>query len=251
MVKSMGNPRAITWVGHGTVLLVSAQGTRVVVDPWLEGNPAAPAHVTIEGLGDVGLVAVTHGHSDHIGSLADVARAGCKVVCTSEMAAYCRLLGISNVYEMNKGGTMRFRDVDVTMVSADHSSGIAAGSGEPDMYGGEAVGYVFSFPEDDTAPVYVAGDTNVFGDMALIRDLYGPELGLLPIDGNYNMGPREAAHASRLLGLKRVVPIHYGTFPTLRGSPEELRAELARSGGSASCVIVAPGDDVSLGKKGE
>jgi L-ascorbate metabolism protein UlaG (beta-lactamase superfamily) len=116
----------------------------------------------------------------------------------------------------------------------------------PYAYGGNPVGFIVGLPTGQGGPIYVSGDTNVFGDMALIRELYAPEIGLVPIDGYYNMGPREAAYAVTLLGLSRVVPIHYGTFPILTGTPDELRSQLKSSGSMAQTIAIEPGQSVPL-----
>ena len=243
--ESVGELGTLTWLGHATVLLTTQTGTRIVFDPWLEGNPKCP-----EGLIDLGrldAIAVTHGHFDHMGSVIPLAVAtGATVVCVPEMAAYFASVGLTNLAEMNKGGTIRVADVSLTMVTADHSCGVALGENVPNAYGGNPVGYVIGLANGLGGPIYISGDTNVFGDMALIRDLYAPEIGLIPIDGHYNLGPREAAHAVNLLGLSRVVPIHYGTFPILTGTPEELKFFLSNSGSAATMVPLQPGDAVGL-----
>jgi len=119
---------------------------------------------------------------------------------------------------MNKGGTQTLDDIKVTMVHADHSCGIQ--DGDQLIYGGEACGYVIEFSTG--LKIYHAGDTNVFGDMRIIRELYAPDLALLPIGDHYTMGPREAAYASNLLQPKTVIPMHFGTFPFLVGTPGAL-----------------------------
>lgn len=243
---AVGPRGTITWLGHATVLLVTRSGTRIIFDPWIEGNPKSP--VTIDDLGAIDAIAVTHGHFDHMGSVIPLASAtGAVVVCVPEMAAYFGSVGVTNIVEMNKGGTITIGEVSLTMVSADHSCGIAVGENTLLAYGGNPVGFVVRLPDGEGGPVYVSGDTNVFGDMSLIRDLYAPEIGLMPIDGHYNMGPREAAHAVGLLGLNRVVPYHYGTFPLLAGTPAELGDHL-RSGASRATVLpIEPGQSVAIG----
>ncbi|MGD0053946.1 MAG: metal-dependent hydrolase [Acidimicrobiales bacterium] len=243
--QSVGESGSLTWLGHATVLLTTAGGTRVVFDPWIEGNPKSP--IDTEALGAVDIIAVTHGHFDHMGSVVPLAEAtGATVVCVPEMAGYFASVGVANIVEMNKGGTVHLDGVSITMVAADHSCGVGMGENLPYAYGGNPVGFVTSLPPGEGGPVYVSGDTNVFGDMSLIRELYAPEIGLIPIDGHYNMGPREAAHAIWLLGLSRVVPIHYGTFPILTGTPDDLRSHLATAGSSTLTIALEPGQSVPL-----
>ncbi len=240
----IGARGTITWLGHATVLMTTKSGTRVVFDPWFEGNPKSP--VPMDAIGEVHYIAVTHGHFDHMGSAVLLAKStGATIVCVHEMSVYFALQGVANVIGMNKGGTVHLADVSLTMVGAEHSCGVSAGEDVPEIYGGSAVGFVAHLPDGEGGPVYVSGDTNVFGDMAIIRDLYRPDTAMIPIDGHYNMGPREAAYAVGLLGVRRVVPYHYGTFPMLAGTPEQLRARV----GTANGVIVAaiePGESVPL-----
>jgi len=238
---------SITWLGHATLLLISAQGTRVLIDPWIDGNPKCP--LGIDDVSDLHAIAVTHGHFDHISDAPVLARkTGAPVISNPEIAAYLAIQGIENRLEMNKGGTVTIRDVAITMVHADHSSGIPGAEGTPNIEGGEATGLIIRFAPDES-PVYVAGDTNVFGDMQMIRALYQPDLGVLPIDGNYNMGPYEAAYATELLGIRRVVPIHYGTFPALWGTPSDLTRALQTRGVTCDVLAVEPGQAVVLGSK--
>lgn len=239
------SPGTITWLGHGSVLLVTPGGTKIIYDPWLEGNPKAP-----DGAADieVDVICVTHGHFDHIGSVVPLAlRDGATVICTPELAAYFFSQGVAsaNLLEMNKGGRVQVADAEVAMVAADHSSGITTSEGEPNLYGGTAVGFV-THTAEGVGRVYVSGDTNVFGDMRLIRELHHPEVALVPIDGHYNMGPREAAHAADLLGVRRIFPIHYGTFPVLTGTPEELVEALSANGSTATPLTINPGESIPL-----
>ena len=136
-----------------------------------------------------------------------------------ELARWLGKNGAKQIAEMNKGGTQALADIRVTMVHADHSCGIQ--DGDELVYGGEAVGYVIEFSSG--LKVYHAGDTNVFGDMAIIRELYAPDIVMLPIGDHYTMGPREAAYACNLLKPKAVIPMHFGTFSLLTGQPSELQ----------------------------
>ena len=242
---AVGAVGMLTWLGHATVLLTTISGTRIMFDPWLDGNPKCP--VTIDDMGDLDGICVTHGHFDHMASVVSLAASSAAaVVCVPEMAAYFSTLGVANVIEMNKGGTIMLADLSVTMVGADHSCGINVGDDVPSAYGGNPVGFVIGLPVGQGGPVYISGDTNVFGDMALIRDLYAPEIALIPIDGHYNMGPREAAHAVKLLGVDRVVPYHYGTFPLLTGTPEAFCKFLGDADPGSMPIVIDPGESVPL-----
>jgi L-ascorbate metabolism protein UlaG (beta-lactamase superfamily) len=243
---SVGAPGTLTWLGHASVLLTSASGTRVIFDPWLE-NPKVPAD--LGDLGELDVICVTHGHFDHMASVIPLAIAtGATVVCVPEMAAYFASAGLSELAEMNKGGTLRLQDLTFTMVGADHSCGVHGGENAPSIYGGNPVGFVVGLPAGEGGPIYISGDTNVFSDMAIVRDLYAPELGLMPIDGHYNMGPREAAYAINLLGLTRFAPYHYGTFPLLAGTPEELAEHLRAASSPTALVNWQPGESIALSK---
>jgi len=243
-VGVVGARGTLTWLGHATVLLTTMSGTRIVFDPWFEGNPKSP--ISMDEIGEVHFIAVTHGHFDHMGSAVELAKAtGATIVCVHEMSVYFGLQGVTDVIGMNKGGTVTLAEVALTMVGAEHSCGVSVGDDVPEAYGGSAVGYVAHLPDGEGGPVYVSGDTNVFGDMAIIRDLYHPDTALIPIDGHYNMGPREAAYAVGLLGVRRVVPYHYGTFPMLAGTPAELREQLGAGHGTLVAAI-DPGQSVPL-----
>jgi L-ascorbate metabolism protein UlaG (beta-lactamase superfamily) len=163
---------------------------------------------------------LTHAHSDHIGDAIPLAqKTGAPVVAIVELAAWLSSKGVTTTKPMNKGGTQIFDNIAVTMVNAFHSSSIQ--DGEQTLYGGEAAGFVVTLENDFT--LYHAGDTCLFGDMALIGEVYQPELAMLPIGDHYTMGPKEAAKAVRLLGVRHVLPMHYGTFPLLTGTPAQLR----------------------------
>jgi L-ascorbate metabolism protein UlaG (beta-lactamase superfamily) len=213
----------ITWLGHGTFKLRTAAGKTLLIDPWVQDNPACPAEA--KHLGKLDVLLATHGHFDHIGNAIAVAKESQpeQVIGIFELCAWLESKGVQNTIGMNKGGTLDLGWVTVTAVHAEHSCGIT--DGDTIIYGGEAVGYVLRF--DTGLCLYAAGDTGVFGDMRIIGDLYQPQVAILPIGDLYTMGPREAAYATRLLGVAGVIPAHYGTFPALTGTPARLRDELA------------------------
>jgi len=168
----------------------------------------------------VDIMLCTHGHGDHIGDAVEIAKKhNPKVVGIPELCGWLGKKGVKNLAEMNKGGTQTLADIKVTMVHADHSCGIQ--DGDELVYGGEACGYVIEFSSG--LKIYHAGDTNVFGDMKIIRELYAPDIAMLPIGDHYTMGPREAAYACNLLQAKTVIPMHFGTFPVLVGAPGALQ----------------------------
>lgn len=228
-----------TWLGHATFLVTTPGAKRLIVDPWVATNPACPA--SARQVGPLDLMLITHGHGDHTSDAVSLARStGCRVIAPHEIAVWLQHKGLQQVTGMNPGGTIHALGLQITMVPAVHSSSV-----EDDgqlRYTGIATGYVVKF--EDGVTVYFAGDTTVFGDMRLIAELYEPSVAVLPIGDLYTMGPREAAKACELLNVRRVIPMHYGTFPALTGTPEALRQLV---GGTVDVVESKPGDVVELG----
>lgn len=210
----------ITWLGHATFEFRFPSGDVLVMDPWIEGNPAYPKGYEIKR---VDAIAISHAHFDHINDVIPLAKKfKPKVVGIFETTAWLEKKGVQNTIGVNKGGTFDLGFVKLTMTHAIHSCSIK--DGDELLYGGEAAGYVLTLSDERTA--YFAGDTALFSDMVLIRELYQPELALLPIGDHYTMGPLQACHAARLVKPQRVIPMHYGTFPALTGRPEELAERL-------------------------
>ena len=225
-------PTTLTWLGHSAFRVDTPSGKRIYVDPFLNGNPKCPENEKEPERVDA--IFITHGHNDHVGDTLELAkRFECPVVAPVELRDYLSMVGVpeaDGAHDPNKGGTVDVDGIKVTLVHAQHSSSFMteapAGSATEweIVYTGEPCGLVFDFGEGPR--LYFAGDTNVFGDMALIARLYAPDVAILPIGGHFTMDPKEAAVACELLGVKRCVPCHYGTFPVLTGTPDQLR-ELA------------------------
>ena len=207
----------LTWLGHAT-FRIETGGQTVLVDPWVMGNPLCPEKE--KKIKKVDVMLCTHGHFDHIGDAVEIAKQhNPTVVGIFELCAWLEKKGANKTSPMNKGGTQAVGDIRVTMVHADHSCGIL--DGDQIIYGGEACGFVIEF--QNGLKIYHAGDTAVFGDLQIIRELYAPDIALLPIGDHYVMSPREAAYACKLLKPKAVVPMHFGTFPVLSGTPAQLK----------------------------
>jgi L-ascorbate metabolism protein UlaG (beta-lactamase superfamily) len=226
----------LTWLGHSAFRLDTSDGKRIYVDPFLNGNPSCPADEQTPERVDI--VAVTHGHGDHVGDAVALAQAhDCQVVALVELAGWLGRQGVdeAQLTAPNKGGTVDVRGVSFTLTPAFHSGSAPDGS-----YGGEPSGIVISTGD---RTIYFAGDTCVFGDMQLIGRIYEPDLAVIPIGDFYTMGPKEAAVAVELLGVKRIVPCHWGTFPVFTGTPDALAALVPAD---VTVERLTPGDAVTV-----
>ena len=219
----------VTWLGHSTFILQTPEGKRLLVDPWLAGNPKCPKnfHTTVSDA-----ILVTHGHMDHIGDLI-TAQKSCEgpVVAIWELNHWLRTKhGVpqTKLISMNKGGTAALEgmNVSVSMTDARHSSAWTDDNGDI-VYLGEAAGFVVKFSND--LKLYIAGDTCAFGDMSIISELWQPDVAILPIGDLFTMDPKGAALAARLLGVRSIIPCHYGTFPGLGGTVDELKIYLSEN----------------------
>lgn len=198
----------IKFIGH-SCFLININGVKILTDPFISKNPKttiSPLEINPD------IILLTHDHGDHLGDTIDISKTcGSKVITIFDLANDLARYDI-DVLGGNIGGTILEKGIKFTFVRADHSSN----KGCP-------VGFVIRFENDS---IYFAGDTGVFLDMSLIKDLYSPNISLLPIDGYFNMGPKECAYACKLLDTKIVIPMHFGTFPLLKGTPEKLQEEL-------------------------
>jgi L-ascorbate metabolism protein UlaG (beta-lactamase superfamily) len=240
---ALGRDTSITWLGHAGVEIVTPGARTILVDPWF-GNPNSPRTQEQQPACDVLLV--THGHFDHFDAdtLALARRLHPVMPCIHELSLFLgsELGEAAEVIGMNQGGTVETRGLRITMVPAVHSAGDTMGA-ESVRYFGQPIGFVIEL--ENGFRVYHAGDTAAFGDMALIRDLFRPDLAILPIGGHFTMDPVAASLATELLGVHDVLPVHWGTFPILAGTPAALREAIESRGGHARVHAWAPGDTVS------
>jgi L-ascorbate metabolism protein UlaG (beta-lactamase superfamily) len=208
----------ITYLGHAA-FLIEKDGKKILIDPFLSGNPKSnvnPSDIVAD------MILVTHGHADHLGDTIEIAKhCGAKVVSIYEIQQLLSENGIKDAIGMNIGGSVLIDDIKISMVPAIHSSSFDG------TYMGHPAGFVITFR--DGTSIYHAGDTGLFGDMALIHDLYSPDIVMLPIGDVYTMGPKEAAKAVELLKPKIAIPMHYGTFPVLTGTPDEFKKLVKRA----------------------
>ena len=236
MLQTRGNK--LTWFGHSAFRITTPAGNVILIDPWIQTNPMTPE--PLKKINRVDTMLITHGHFDHIADAVDLAKKfKPRIVAIHETCGWLESKGATNTSGMNKGGTQTVGEIEVTMVNAIHSCGIQ--DGDKIVYGGEACGYIIRLPGGLT--IYHAGDTAVFGDMKIIGELYAPTVAMLPIGDHYTMGPSEAALAIRLLNVKHVIPMHYGTFPALTGRPDSLQ-DLTRDVPSLEYHVMKPGDTI-------
>jgi len=240
-VEEMLGGARITYLGHATFRLVTAGDEQIIIDPFLTENPQTPDH--LKRVGELDTILITHGHFDHFSDVMPLqGQTGAATVSNWEIFSYLQHQGVENAMPVQKGGTIQVGGIKVTATHAFHSSSIALDDGTV-IYAGEPLGYVIEF--ESGFRVYHAGDTSIFSDMQLIGELYRPDVALLPIGDQLVMSPYEAAHATRLLGIRHVVPIHYGTFPFVPGTPEEFQKHVNEVAPGTTVHVMKPGDDLA------
>ena len=229
---------SITWLGHSTFIITTPGGKRIVTDPWLEGNPKCPPEFRKIDKADV--ILLSHGHSDHSSDVVSVGRAtGAPVVGIFELSVWLTGKGLQNVVGMSIGGTTQIAGLEITMVPAVHSSSVVENGTL--IYLGEPTGFVVRM--ENGQAFYFAGDTALFSDMRLIGEMHSPDVAFLPIGDHFTMGPDAAARACLMLGVRQVVPMHYGTFPVLTGSPDRLKHLVEPHG--IDVLVLKPGETAS------
>ena len=232
---ALNNDIQLTWLGHAT-FKIEFDGQTTLIDPWVMNNPSCPDN--LKTFDKIDTMLITHGHADHFADAVELAKKHSPtVVAIIETCSWLDAQGVENTRPMNKGGTQAVNGLKVTMVHANHSNGLTESDGSI-VYGGDPAGYIIEF--SNGYKIYHAGDTNVFGDMRIISEIYQPDLALLPIGDHFTMGPREAAYAASLLNVSAIIPMHYGTFSVLTGTPEALRELTADQ--AVEIIVLKPGE---------
>lgn len=218
-MELLNNGITIRYYGHSTFEIRSPEGKTVLVDPWINENPSCPEN--LKEVEKVDIIAVTHGHFDHMSDVIPLAeKLNPRIIANFEICGWLGAKGVENCSPMNKGGTQEVDGIKFTMTHAQHSSGITEEDGTI-VYGGEPGGYVIEL--ENNYRIYHAGDTNIFSDMRLIGEIYRPDMAILPVGDHFTMSPLEASYACKYLSAGYIIPMHYGTFPLLTGTPEELK----------------------------
>jgi L-ascorbate metabolism protein UlaG (beta-lactamase superfamily) len=229
----------LRWLGHAAFQYTTLTGKIFLIDPWI-ANPKAPKGISFTHLEGI---LVTHGHSDHVGEAFELAKKfNAPLVASYELTEIAKKHGVTNVVPMNASGSVKIGTVLITAVPAIHSSSYK--EGENLIYAGEALGFIVA--DEGAETFYYAGDTAVSYDMALIPELYSPQIAILPIGGVYTMKPAEAALAARSLQVRTLIPMHFGTYAALTGTAAELQLELRRRGLSTRVVALTPGQEMTL-----
>jgi len=226
----------ISWLGHSAFQITTNHNLKILIDPFISNNPVSP--VTVEEL-NADLILVTHGHQDHFGDTLEIAnRTGALIVANHEHSLFLSKQGL-NTQGMNIGGTVEVQDIEVTMVNSTHSSDMDFI--EEIGAGGSSCGYILKL--ENGRKIYHSGDTGLFGDMKMvIRDIYQPDIALIPIGDLFTMGPREAAIAADWINPEVLIPMHYNTFPLIEQNPLEFAEMVESLNTNIEVVILEPGE---------
>lgn len=221
----------ITWFGHSAFRVEFAK-TVMMIDPFLSGNPVFDG-VVMEAAKGATHVALTHGHDDHIGDTVDICKVtDAPVLAVFELALHMGSKGVENVDPMGAGGSLYYDDFIISLVRADHSSSSEG------VYLGNAGGLIIKARESGKV-LYHMGDTDIFGDMALINEIHQPDIGIVPIGDRFTMNPKSAALAcTRYFDFKTIIPCHYDTFPLLTGKADDFAAALGLQADRLSVLTV-------------
>jgi L-ascorbate metabolism protein UlaG (beta-lactamase superfamily) len=230
---------SLMWLGHAAFKYTTRAGKVILIDPWMT-NPKAPKKIT---LSHVDGILVTHGHADHVGEAFELAKKyGAPLVASYELTQIATRHGVKTVLPLNPSGSVEVAGIQVTAVQAVHSSGYS--EGDTVLYAGAPLGFILQ--EYGSATLYHAGDTGIFEDMMLIARLYQPQIAMLPIGGVYTMKPAEAAMAANFIAARTIIPMHFGTFPALTGTPAELEKEMTRTHATNHVRVLTPGTEVKI-----
>jgi L-ascorbate metabolism protein UlaG (beta-lactamase superfamily) len=246
----------LTWYGHAAFKIRTATGKILLIDPWVENPAFTGGKDELASLDHVDLIFLTHGHGDHVGNTVEIGkRTGAGLVSNFDLnAAIVSVLGYPESQAGNEmtghlGGQISLLDgeANVHFVPAWHGSSIGKGENAPPIYAGNPTGLILALRDGPT--IYHTGDTDLFSDMALVKRFHKIDAMLVCIGDHFTMGPARAAEAVKLVAPKSVIPMHYGTFPVLTGTPELFERELKKRKLKARLRVMRPGEMIALDSK--